>query len=226
VIAIDFHIHSCFSFDSLTKPHQILQEARSKGLDGVAVTDHETIQGGLATALLNRDPNFLVIVGAEYSTEAGDIIGLFLQEEISSRDPLALIREIHQQDGLVLLPHPFHGHRLDPNILKEVDIIESFNARETPENNRKALDLARKLNKPTMCGSDAHLAQDIGTCRMAFSTRDIKAELVCKAAQLTTGYTPRYRTSVSQIIKSVKLRHYHSIPYHILRLLKRFLAQG
>ena len=226
MITIDFHIHSWFSFDSLTKPHQILREARSKGLNGVAVTDHETIQGGIATALLNKDPNFLVVVGAEYSTEAGDLIGLFLQEEITSRDPLAVIREIHQQDGLALLPHPFHGHRLDPKILEKVDIIESFNARETPENNQKALELARKWNKPVLCGSDAHLSQDIGTCRMAFSTTDIKTELVRNGAQLTTGYTPRYRTSVSQIIKSVKLRRYHTIPYQTVRLLKRLLVQS
>lgn len=226
MITIDFHIHSCFSFDSLTTPRQILQEARSKGLNGVAVTDHETIQGGLATAQINEDPNFSVVVGAEYSTEVGDIIGLFLREEIASRDPLKLMQEIHQQDGLVLLPHPFHGHRLDGDIVKEVDIIEFFNARETVENNQKASKFAKSWNKPVLCGSDAHLPHDIGTCKMIFSTPNIKAELLRNQGRAVTSYTPRYRISASQIIKAVKLRRYHHVPYHMARLLKRLVLQS
>ena len=157
MIAIDFHVHSFFSFDSLTAPREILRKARVKGLNGVAVTDHDTIEGGLATARLNTDPDFLVIVGAEYTTEVGDIIGLFLSHEIASREPSELIKNIHDQQGLVLLPHPFHGHRLPSEIVEKVDIVEVFNARETPENNQKALTFAKRLNKPGLCGSDAHL---------------------------------------------------------------------
>ena len=157
MIAIDFHVHSFFSFDSLTAPQEILRKARVKGLNGVAVTDHDTIEGGLATARLNTDPDFLVIVGAEYTTEVGDIIGLFLSHEIASREPSELIKNIHDQQGLVLLPHPFHGHRLPSEIVEKVDIVEVFNARETPENNQKALTFAKRLNKPGLCGSDAHL---------------------------------------------------------------------
>ena len=85
MISFDFHIHSCFSFDCLSTPELILREARRKGLDGVAVTDHDTIQGGLATARLNQYRDFSVIVGAEYYTKAGDIIGLFLHREIEKR---------------------------------------------------------------------------------------------------------------------------------------------
>ena len=157
MISLDLHLHSCFSFDCLTTPEQILREARYKGLSGVAVTDHETIQGGLATAQLNRDPDFLVIVGAEYYTDAGDIIGLFLHEEIQTRDSSQLIDEIHRQGGIALLPHPYHGHDLTSTLAEKVDIIEAFNARESPGNNQKALEFAKKWNKPALCASDATL---------------------------------------------------------------------
>jgi predicted metal-dependent phosphoesterase TrpH len=219
--SIDFHIHSHFSFDSIVAPQQILREARCKRLDGVAVTDHETIQGGVATAALNQDPNFMVVVGAEYSTEMGDIIGLFLQEEIDTRHPTELIDEIHQQKGLVLLPHPFHGHRLIGKVLDKVDIIEFFNARETRDNNQKAFEFAKGTNKPMLCGSDAHLARDIGTCRMIFPTTDIKSHLLRNEGTAMTAYTPRYRISASQIVKALKLRRYHHVPYHAARLIKR-----
>src|SRR5262245_37400819 len=112
MISLDLHVHSCFSFDSLARPEQIIWEAKHKGLNGLAITDHQTIEGALATIKLNPDPDFLVIIGAEYYTQAGDIIGLFLREEITTRDPLELIDEIHRQGGIAVLPHPYHGHTL------------------------------------------------------------------------------------------------------------------
>jgi predicted metal-dependent phosphoesterase TrpH len=226
MISLDLHVHSCFSFDSLTTPAQILYEAKRKGLSGVAVTDHETIQGGLATLRLNQAPDFLVIVGAEYYTEAGDIIGLFLREEIVTRDPLVLIDDIHRQGGIALLPHPYHGHASPVTIAEKADVIEVFNARETAANNDQALALANKLNKPVLCASDAHFRCDIGTCRTIFSTKDVCTELLRNQCRWTMGYTPRYRMSASQIVKAIKLRRYHHVPYHAARLAKRLVIRG
>jgi len=226
MISLDLHLHSCFSFDCLTTPEQILREARRKGLNGVAVTDHETIQGGLTAERLNRDPDFLVIVGAEYSTDAGDIIGLFLREEIVTRDSSQLIDEIHRQGAIAVLPHPYHGHNLTSSMVEKVDMIEAFNARESPGNNHKALEFAKKWNKPALCASDAHFRCDIGTCRMIFSTLDIRTELLRNQCRWMTGYTPRYRMSASQIIKAAKLRKYHHIPYQAARLAKRVFLPG
>ena len=64
-------------------------------------------------------------------------------------------------------------------MVKKVDIIEAFNARESPGNNQKALEFAKKWNKPALSGaSDAHFMRDIGTCRMIISTMDIRTELL------------------------------------------------
>jgi predicted metal-dependent phosphoesterase TrpH len=192
----------------------------------VAITDHETIEGGLATARLNQDPDFLVIVGAEYETGAGDVIGLYLHREITTRDPLMLIEEIHRQGGIAVLPHPYHGHHLTPAIMEKVDVVEAFNARENSDNNQRALELAKEWKKPIICSSDAHFVRDIGTCRMIFSTADIRSELLSDHCEYATAYTPRYRMSASQIVKSAKLRRYHRIPYEAARVVKRVVMGG
>ena len=77
------------------EPTTVLKMAKKKGLDGVAVTDHDTIRGGLEALKVNSDPNFAVIVGSEVeTTDKVDIIGLFLTREIQSRETNEVIEEI------------------------------------------------------------------------------------------------------------------------------------
>src|SRR5262249_26452996 len=97
VMFVDLHVHTCFSFDSLSSPDEVLRSAKRAGLQGVAVTDHDTIKGALETRARNHDSDFVVIVGCEKATDAGDMIGLFLREEIRSYRALDVIDEIHEQ---------------------------------------------------------------------------------------------------------------------------------
>ena len=112
-----------------------------------------------------------MIPGEEMKTDRGEVIGLFLEEEIpagmSMADTIVAIRE---QGGLVYLPHPFdrmHSiarpetiHRL----LAEIDVIEVYNARLLFEAyNDEALRFARKYNMLMGAGSDAHVLQGLGT---------------------------------------------------------------
>ena len=90
----------------------------------MAITDHGTIQGGLATRV--SSPNsFIVIVGAEIKTEFGDIVGLFLNEEIKSHRINEVIDEISDQSGLIVLPHLFREHNLnmlDDKLIEKIDL--------------------------------------------------------------------------------------------------------
>ena len=159
----DLHIHSKYSYDSFLSVEKILKIAKKRGLDGVAVTDHNTIKGGIETTKINKGDNFIVIVGSEIKTEYGDIIGLFLNEEIESRIFMEVVEEIRDQDGLVVLAHPFRkGINFPIDLLKHVELIEAFNARSPKSLNAKALELARKFNKSMTAGSDAHLGFEIG----------------------------------------------------------------
>ena len=81
----DLHIHSYYSVDGLLSPRKILLLARKKGINVVAITDHNTIKGGLKAKEFEKSIGIKVIVGAEITTDIGDIIGLYLAEEIKAR---------------------------------------------------------------------------------------------------------------------------------------------
>lgn len=163
----DLHIHSIYSKDSFLKPANILRIAKTKGLSGIAVTDHHSIKGGITTLKLNNDKNFHVIVGSEIKTEYGDIIGLFLHDDIKSRLFIEVIDEIKDQDGLTILAHPYRKGRIAPNdLIAKIDYIEVFNARSKNSSNKMALNLAKLFKKPITAGSDAHMGFEIGRGRM------------------------------------------------------------
>lgn len=214
---LDLHIHSKYSFDSLLEPKKIIKVAKKRGLDGIAITDHNTIKGGLDAKKVNKDKDFLVIVGSEISTEIGDITGLFLSEEIKSRNSMGVIEEIKKQGGLVVLPHPYRGHRLNEKIIERIDVIEVFNARTNNEDNERAMKLAEKYNKPIVAGSDAHFASEIGLGKTIIkSKKEVKKDMLNEILKLERSQSPVYLQSLSQIIRSIKMRNYRNIPIQVI----------
>lgn len=185
----DLHIHSRYSYDSLLNLEKVIQIAKKKGLDGVAITDHNTIKGGIEALKINKDPDFQVIVGAEIKTIIGDIVGLWLNEEIKSREWGEVIDEIHSQGGVVILSHPYRGHELIKEVAKRVDVIEVFNARTPKELNKKSYELAMKLRKGLSAGSDAHISFEIGGGAVVINS-DIKKELLSGNVEIIGKESP------------------------------------
>lgn len=222
---LDLHVHSSYSFDSLARPRDILRRAKQIGLDGIAITDHDTVQGALMAAESNDDSDFLVIIGAEISTDAGDIIGLFLNDDITCRGGLAVIEEIHKQGGLVVLPHPYKGHKLSHELISMVDAIEVFNSRTGREQNDKAMALAKQYDKPMVVGSDAHFLSEIGLSKVIVESECVRAEILNGRAKLLEGRSaPPYKQSMSQVIKAAKQGRYHRIPWHLTGLVAKAIG--
>ena len=171
-IAVDLHMHTSWSHDCSIEVDELLDHAETIGLGGIAVTDHNVFGGALEAVALAEDRDLVVIPGEEVKTaDQGEIIGLFLEEEIprgmSFEETIAAIRE---QGGLVYLPHPFDRmHAIaDPATLHrhvaEIDVFEVFNARLLRESfNDEALRFARKYRLLQGAGSDAHVLQGVGT---------------------------------------------------------------
>lgn len=122
--------------------------ALKKGINILAITDHDTIKGSLEAQELNRSSKLKIITGAEYSTEKGDIIGLFLKDEIVPGKSSRVIAGIKEQGGLVVLPHPARLRRIDEDLMKAVDLVECYNSRVDKAGNDFACALAWKYNKP------------------------------------------------------------------------------
>lgn len=161
-------MHTRFSPDSLMEPEELVSRCVATGLDWVAITDHNTIEGALE---VQRLASFRVIVGEEIKSQGGEIIGLFLREAIPRGLPsLETVQRIKEQGGLVSVPHPFDHFRRSvikrhalQEILPHVDIIEAFNARNTLQgDNRKALELALEHGILTSAVSDSHTPVEVG----------------------------------------------------------------
>lgn len=172
----DFHIHSIYSHDSFLKPETIIKKVKNRCLTGIAITDHNTIKGALKVKKL-ADDDFTVIVGSEIKTNKGDVIGLFLSENIKAREFVEVTDEIRDQDGIVILPHPFKNKFLYPKeLLTKIDLIEGLNARISKELNYKAQLLSKKYEIPFIAGSDAHTSFEIGQVQTVFSKDNISFE--------------------------------------------------
>ena len=163
----DLHIHSKFSSCSDLLPSVILKQAKAVKLDGIAVTDHNSIKGSLEVARLNRSKDFVVIKGAEIRTANAEVLAYYINEEIKSRDIYEVIDEIHRQGGLAVIAHPMALPRQSltiplKDLKKKIDGIEILNARSLPFENYRAKRLAKELGIPGTAGSDAHFSFEIG----------------------------------------------------------------
>ena len=168
-LKVDMHTHSEYSPDSRTPLTSQAAAIKAAGLHVVCATDHNTIEGALR--LRELADGFRVIVGEEVSSRDGEIIGLFLDKAVprglSAQETIA---RIHDQGGLVSVPHPFSRNRrfhlrrsVLESVWKDIDAIEVFNAREAfTQDNVRAAAFAKEKGLPGAVGSDAHRASEIG----------------------------------------------------------------
>lgn len=160
---VAIHLHTDYSFDSNFPPEQVVAAAEREGLDCVAITDHDEIDGARRARDLGR---VRVIVGSEISTRDGHLIGLFLEKRIAPGKPAIETAEaIHDQGGLVLAPHPFaslcSGSLLGlmPALLGHLDAVEIHNAQNPLGwQDRRAARFAEAHDLPGYVGSDTHIA--------------------------------------------------------------------
>ncbi len=197
---MELHSHTYASPDSRLSAATIARVNRERGIDVLAITDHNTMAG--AFELAERLP-FPVILGEEIKSTEGDIIGLFLTEEIPrGLSPAETAAAITEQGGLVLAPHPFDGLRRSAlgraavdSILEQVDILEVFNGRTLRRrDNTRADEYARRHGLVRSVGSDSHLAAEIGRCWQAMrpwtGPRDFLAAL--REAELHAELAPAW----------------------------------
>ena len=73
---IDLHVHTCYSYDGMSTLREVVNCAEKKGLDGIAITDHDTVDGVKSALKLANERRFVIIPGVEVTTLQGHVLGL------------------------------------------------------------------------------------------------------------------------------------------------------
>jgi len=161
-LKIDLHVHTCYSSDAVTTLKEVITYSKKRGLDGVAITDHDTLLG----ALKLRNSDLIVIPGIEITTLRGHLLALNVTTPIPAKlDINETIERIHEAGGIAVAAHPTLFYKSAPSQkTASYDAIEVINSAAIPFQlftylNQK---LATRLNLPQTAGSDSHYAPEIG----------------------------------------------------------------
>ncbi|GAB4469757.1 MAG: PHP domain-containing protein [Anaerolineae bacterium] len=165
---LELHCHTIYSHDSLLRLDAIQGICRERGIDRIAITDHNRAKGALELAHMYP---MLIIPGEEIMTTRGELLAWYIKEEVPpGLSPQATIDRLREQGALIGVAHPMDRYRKGAwqmadllAIIDQVDVIEVFNARCLhAEDNRRALAFAEKYGKLKSAGSDAHTPREYG----------------------------------------------------------------
>jgi hypothetical protein len=165
---VDLHAHTLWSKDSLTGFEAIRRACARRGIDRIAITDHNTADGALEFQRLAPE---LVIVGEEIMTTEGELLAYFVRETVpAGLTPEETIRRLRDQGAVISVAHPLDRLRKGAwqesslrRIIDQVDAIEVFNARCLLSiDNARALAFAREHHMIGTVGSDAHTLPEYG----------------------------------------------------------------
>ncbi len=209
IVKGDLHTHSSAS-DGRDTPEQLVLTAVEKELDFIAVTDHDSFEGGIRARRYVESVglDLLAIVGAEVRTDWGDILVLCSDNGLDRipRNPLELVEIAHENNCIVIPAHPFDVRR--KGIGKRVyearwDAIEVFNAHSDPIANRKAAEAARITGLPGIACSDAHVASSIGAAYTRVEVDEYSVESILEAIQRGNVVPVPGRPSARAVLETV-----------------------
>jgi hypothetical protein len=201
---IDLHCHSYYSNDGVFSPETLIKSALKKGLDGIALTDHNTIKGWQGAIEAAKKFNAILILGEEIKIKKdgktmGEILGYFMKEEINPKGKTVeqVIEEIRKQGGVAIIAHPYHWKKAFKELEKYknlADGIEVFNSRsQSKKENQKSLEFAERNNLPMTAGSDCHSPFEVGdafTESNAKNTEEFKQDILNKRVKISGKQSP------------------------------------
>ena len=192
MIKADLHVHTWHSIDSGMSYDRLIQECVAKGITCAAIADHGTTRGARD---LQKIAPFRIIVCEEVRTPYGEIMGMFLQEDIPDKITVPeAIKAIRAQGGLVNIPHPFDIVRpsafrnlsMLESIAGQVDIIEVFNSRSLfPGAEKRARAFASAHHKIISNGSDGHSPSEVGCSWVEMADFNTKEDFLSSLSAAT-----------------------------------------
>lgn len=214
MIRIELHCHTAYSKDSLMTPRRLLEVCETRGIDRIAITDHNEIDGALEAAHLDPDR---VIVSEEIMTLKGELLAYFIQQRVDPyQDPLETIQQLRDQGAVISVAHPFDAIRTGSweledllTILPHLDAIEVFNGRTISVSpNKQAEELAANHGLLSTAGSDAHSYREVGRTHLvlppfsdpaSFLQSLGQSEIIRHQSSPLIHFTSRYATFVKSL---------------------------
>jgi len=162
----DLHIHSSFSRDGTTTPHEAVNHCKKLGFDGLSIADHNAIQGSLEARTIAAENGLIVLPAVEISAQEGHVLAYGIRELVpKSLSLVETIERIHGLGGLAAAAHPVRfpsGIGLELAGSCKFDAIEVMNGGSSRRGNSHAKKLAARNGLPVTAGSDAHKMDEIG----------------------------------------------------------------
>jgi predicted metal-dependent phosphoesterase TrpH len=183
MLKVDMHLHSCFSNDGIGTPQDLIKSLKKRGLQGMALTDHNTISG--YRTVQQAVPNdFLVIPSVEISTADGHLLAINVTETIQAGLSVEeTVERIIDAGGEPIVPHLFRllsGIKKDKlkRIQAKISAIEVFNGCSVPNTNLKTAKVAHALNLGGTGGSDSHDPFYAGYAYTVIDSTDLRIDTV------------------------------------------------
>ena len=180
----DLHIHTRYSRDAISSPEAILRTAGRKGIDALAITDHDTTAGWGEMMEAAKGTGIEVILGEERTVYrngrvTGELTCLFLSSPLISREFYGILREVRDQGGILCAAHPFDRRRLPFGeiefLMEDGSVaVEVFNSRTYDHRgNRRAQEFAAENDSMIAAGSDAHTPLEVGNAYVEADARTL-----------------------------------------------------
>jgi len=209
-VKLDLHIHTNFSYDGIDSPEKIVDSAVFQGLDCICITDHHEVNGALKALRFAFSKPILVIPGIEIKSKQGDILGINIKRKIPDNlTAEQTIIEINKLGGIAIIAHPFawpHNFRGDlKKIFERLSSlsvgIEVLNASIPNFANKKALDIAKRLEVPFTAGSDAHGAGFVGKAFLEVPSVDLSIGGIIEEIKKRNGRAKGEKVSFLEKLK-------------------------
>jgi predicted metal-dependent phosphoesterase TrpH len=220
------HIHTRHSWDGSLAPSCLVDALVEAEIDLAVVSDHDSFQGALECRRLvgERALALRIPVAAEIRTDRGDVIVIF-ETASGSLPPITELKEwrrlvpaVRQLDGLIWLAHPYRAHEFVEELAATADVVEVFNARCLPEENRNAALLCGRHDGAPGYGADIHRRAEIGSCIVDYEDRDSIIETLRHApAPIVAELNPQSSIMAAEITNARKRRRPAKLAYSAIR---------
>jgi len=214
---IDTHIHCIFSGHAGNSVKGIIAHSKKNGIVP-SLTDHNLIEGWAAFEKEAKREGIQFILGEEIKiiedgSCRGEVLGLFLQEEVKPGTFGEVIDSLRAQDAFISIAHPFDRFRKallansdkPVELIKKVDAIEVFNSRAWLSSfNREAQEFAEKHSMAFTVGSDAHFPIELGNALMeldASNLEEARKKMLKGKASFRARMSPRRVHLMTQLAK-------------------------